>query len=86
MTHTGIILGFLQYRFLPQHCVCMCDNNDVPRCVSAADRDCAVGRDALQLCPSQRGAVALVSVRGSWRAPLGAGKQLFSLLSQTLLS
>lgn len=53
--------------------------------VCAADRDCAVGRQALQLCPSQRGAVALVSVCGSWRAALGAGKRLFSLLSQTTL-
>lgn len=53
--------------------------------VCAADCDCAVGRQALQLCPSQRGAVALVSVCGSWRASLGAGKQLVNLLSQTTL-
>lgn len=59
------------------------NSNNMPACVSAADRDRAVGREALQLCSSQRGAVALVSVRGSRRAPLGAGKQLFSLLSQT---
>ena len=45
-----------------------------------------MGREALQLCPSQRGAVALVSFRGSWRAALGAGKQLFIPLSQTALS
>ena len=64
----------------------MCDSHAVSPCVSAADRDCAVGREALQLCPSQRGAVAVVSVRGSWRAALGAGKQLFSLLSQTTVS
>lgn len=64
----------------------MCDNADVLPFVSAADRDCAVGREALQLCSSQHGAVAVVSVRGSWRAALGAGKQLFSLLSQTSLS
>lgn len=64
----------------------MCDSHVVFPCVSAADRDCAVGREALQLCSSQCGAVALVSVRRSWRAALGAGKQLFSLLSQTTLS
>lgn len=44
-----------------------------------ADRDCAVGREALQLCASQCGAVALVSVCRSRRAALGAGKQLSPL-------
>lgn len=71
---------------LPPRRACVCDDNDVSPCVSAADRDCAVGREALQLCPSQHGTVALVSVRGSRRAALGAGKQPFSLLSQTTLS
>lgn len=48
--------------------------NDVFSCVSAADCDCAVWRETLQLCSSQHRAVALVSVCGSWRAALGAGK------------
>lgn len=47
-------------------------------CVCAADRDRPVGREALQLCSSQRGAVALVSLRGSRRAALGAGERLSS--------
>lgn len=55
-------------------------------CVSAADRDRAVGREALQLCPSQCGAVALVSLCGSRRAALGAGERLFSAMSQTALT
>lgn len=57
----------------------MFGSSDALRCVSAADRDRAVGRKALQLCPPQHGAVALVSVCGRWRASLGAGKQLLSL-------
>lgn len=52
--------------------VYMC--NELFSCVSAADRDCAVWRETLQLCSSQHRAVALVSVCGSWRAALGAGK------------
>lgn len=66
-------------RSLPSLCVCTFGGDDALRCVSAADCDRAVGREALQLRPPQRGAVALVSVRGSRGASLGAGKQLRSL-------
>lgn len=64
-------------------CLCLLVSNCV--CV-AADRDRPVGREALQLCSSQRGAVALVSLRGSRRAALGAGERLFSAMSQTALT
>lgn len=66
-------------------CLCLCLFPTVLLCVSAADRDRAVGREALQLCPSQCGAVALVSLCGSRRAALGAGERLFSAMSQTAL-
>lgn len=52
----------------------------------AADRDRPVGREALQLRSSQRGAVALVPLCGSRRAALGAGERLFSAVSQTALA
>lgn len=67
-------------------CLCLCLFPTVLLCVSAADRDRAVGREALQLCPSQCGAVALVSLCGSRRAALGAGERLFSAMSQTALT
>lgn len=66
--------------------LCLCLFPTVLLCVSAADRDRAVGREALQLCPSQCGAVALVSLCGSRRAALGAGERLFSAMSQTALT
>ncbi len=40
-----------------------------------ADCDCAVWGQALQLCPSQCGAVAVVSFRGSWRTAVGPGRR-----------
>lgn len=64
------------------HCFCLPHTV----CVRAADRDRPVGREALQLCSSQRGAVALVSLCGSRRAALGAGEHLFSAMSQTALT
>lgn len=67
-------------------CLCLCLFPTVLLCVSAADRDRAVGREALQLCPSQCGAVALVPLCGSRRAALGAGERLFSAMSQTALT
>lgn len=78
---------FFQYSLVPGSptTLFVCVTVLTSRSYSAVDRDCAVGREALQLRPSQCGAVALVSVCGSWRAALGAGKQLFSLLSQTTL-
>lgn len=41
-----------------------------------ADCDCAVWGQALQLCPSQYGAMAVVPLRGSWRAAVGSGKRV----------
>lgn len=41
-----------------------------------ADCDCAVWGQALQLCPSQYGAVAVVPLRGSWRAAVGSGRRV----------
>lgn len=66
------------------HCLFACLSQSV--CVCAADRDRPVGREALQLCSSQHGAVALVSLCGRWRAALGAGERLFSAMSQTALT
>jgi len=41
-----------------------------------ADCDCAVWGQALQLCPSQYGAMAVVPLRGSWRAAVGSGRRV----------